>query len=99
MGRSNSKNSTLKLTWPALSNMMRNMGYGEIDSKGFQKMFDGNPSLQAIVRNFDENGIIVSTEVDDPDKEASGGTAEPGGQSVDQMAGSAANQFLNSPLS
>jgi hypothetical protein len=99
MGRSNSKNSTLKLTWPALSNMMRNMGYGEIDSKGFQKMFDGNPSLQAIVRNFDENGIIVSTEVDDPDKEASGGTSEPGGQSVDQMAGSAANQFLNSPLS
>lgn len=99
MGRSNSKNSTLKLTWPALSNMMKNMGYGEIDSKGFQKMFDGNPSLQSIVRNFDENGIIVSTEVDDPDEEAQGAAPEPGGQSVDQMASSAANKFLDSPLS
>lgn len=99
MGRSNSKNSTLKLTWPALSNMMRNMGYGEIDSKGFQKMFDGNPSLQAIVRNFDENGIIVSTEVDDPDADAQGGeTPEPGGKSVDQMASSAATAALNNPL-
>jgi hypothetical protein len=100
MGRSDSKNSTLKLTWPALSNMMKNMGYGEIDSKGFQKIFDGNPSLQAIVRNFNDTGIIVSTKVDNPDAEAQGGEPpEPGGQTVDQMASSAANQFLNSPLS
>jgi hypothetical protein len=79
--------------------MMKNMGYGEIDSQSFQKIFDGNPSLQGIVRNFDENGLIVSTKVDDPDAEQQGAAPEPGGQTVDQMASQAAGQFLNSPLS
>ena len=98
MGRSNSKNSTLKLAWPALSNMMKNMGYGEIDSQGFQKIFDGNPSLQAIVRDFDKTGIIVSTDIDNPEEDDQGDTPEPGGQTVDQMASSAASAALNDPL-
>lgn len=98
MGRSNAKHSTLKLTYPALSNMMKNMGYGNIDFQGLQKIVDGNPSLQGIIRDYNENEIIVSTEVDQQDGEPEG-EPEPGGNSVDSMASQAANQFLNSPLS
>ncbi len=98
MGRSNSKNATLKLSYPALSNMMKNMGYGNIDFQGLKKIVDGNPSLQAIIRDYNENEIIVSTKVDNPEDDQSGNTPEPGGQSVDSMASQAANQFLDNPL-
>lgn len=99
MGRSNAKKATLKLTYPALSNMMKNMGYGNIDFQGLQKIIDGNPSLQGIIRDYNENEIIVST---DAEKAETGGMdAEPeaGGDTVDQMASQAANKFLSSPLS
>lgn len=98
MGRSNAKNATLKLTYPALSNMMKNMGYGSVDFQGLQKIVDGNPSLQGIIRDYNENEIIVSTKVE---KQDDGSEEEPatGGDTVDSMASQAANQFLNSPLS
>jgi hypothetical protein len=99
MGRSNSKNSTLTLTYPALSNMMKNLGYGEIDFQGFQKIFDGNPSLQSIVQDFNETEIIISTDAGTPDSDQQGTDVEPGGRTVDQMASSAANKFLDNPLS
>ena len=99
MGRSNSKHATLKLSYPALSNMMKNMGYGSVDFEGFKKVYDSNPSLQGIIRNFNEKEIIVTTDVDNPD--ADGMEVEPdiGDETVDSMASQAANQFLNSPLS
>ena len=98
MGRSNSKNSTLKLSYPALSNMMKNMGYGSVDFEGFKKVVDSNPSLQGIIRDFNETEVIVST---DAEKSADGMENEPevGDETVDSMASQAANQFLNSPLS
>lgn len=99
MGRSNSKNTTLKLTYPALSNMMKNLGYGNVDFDGFKKIVDGNPSLQSLVRDYNENEIIVSTDAENAETGGMDAEPEAGGDSVDTMASQAANQFLNSPLS
>jgi hypothetical protein len=98
MGRSNSKHSSLKLTYPALSNMMKNMGYGEIDYDGFKKLYDDNPSLKSIIRNFSDSEVIVSTDAEKPEDEQGAEPSEPGGPTVDQMASSGAQAALNNPL-
>lgn len=98
MGRSNSKHSSLKLTYPALSNMMKNMGYGEIDYDGFKKLYDNNPSLKSIVRNFNDAEVIVTTDAEKPKDGETGAPEEPGGPTVDQMASSGAQAALNNPL-
>jgi hypothetical protein len=101
MGRSNSKNASLHLTWPAFNNLLKNMHYAPIEGgnpdamKTFQDMLDSNPELSKIIRTFDKTGVVVDTAKDKPE----GGEEVPGGDSVDSMASQASNQFLNNPLS
>ena len=99
MGRSNAKHSTLKLTYPALSNIMKNLGYGAVDFEGFKKVYDSNPSLQGIIRDFNDTEVIVSTDAEKGPQDGEVVQPNAGGDSVDSMASQAANQFLNSPLS
>ena len=91
IGRSDAKHSSQTLTWPALSNMLRNFGYGDIDYAGFSKIYDANPSIQPLIRNYNEEGIEFGT------KEESEKTQQqvdvPDGKSVDQMAHSGSQNF------
>jgi hypothetical protein len=88
LGRSNEKHASMKLSYEALSNLMRNMGYGKMDYQGFDNVFKGNPSLKSVVKNYNEDGIILSTDVPPKDENP---TDVPPGPSVDQMAHSAVN--------
>jgi hypothetical protein len=87
------KKAQVILTYEELSNLLKNMGYGPIDYDGFAKIFDANPSLDAIVQNFNESGVILSTEKDPEtdDQEAAAPT-------VDQMASGGAQAALDNPL-
>lgn len=87
------KKAEVILTYEELSTLLKNMGYGPIDYDGFAKIFDANPSLDAIIQNFNESGIILSTEKDleTDDQEANAPT-------VDQMASSGAKDSLANPL-
>lgn len=73
------------MTYPALSNIMKNMGYGEIDYDAFQKLYDSNPDLKKLVHNYDEEKISLSTEIPPPgaDTQKAGKATGP---SVDAMA-------------
>jgi hypothetical protein len=96
MGRSNQKGSPLQLSYEALSNLVKNMGYGAIDYNGFQKLYDQNPSIQAIVKNFNDEGVEIATDVTEPEEQDDINRDE--APSVDQMASQGAKTSLNNPL-
>ena len=95
MGRANTGKSTkekasMVLNYDALSNIMKNMGYGAIDYDAFAKMYDSNPDLKSVVANFDADKVVLNTDVKAPDQNEPVDT--PPGPSVDQMAHSAVAQ-------
>lgn len=85
LGRGDSERTSLVLTYPALSNLMKNMGYGAIDYEGFQKLYDANPDLKKLVKNYSEEKVVLSTETPPPGADAMG-TGQAKGPSVDAMA-------------
>ena len=84
VGRGDSKHAPQSLTYPALSNMLSNMGYGGISYDQFARIYDENPSLEPLVQNYNDQGIILGTK-EQADKEG-GQLDRPTGKSVDQMA-------------
>ena len=99
IGRSNQKNASLKLSYPAISNMLKNMGYGAIDHDQFKKIYDSSSSIQNIVRDFDENTVMVSTAVEkenEPDAAPEGELTR--SKTVDQMADRSATDYVSDPL-
>lgn len=90
LGRGDAKHTSLVLSYDALSNIMKNMGYGKMDYEGFKKMYDDNPDLQSIVQNFSADKVVLSTKTQpDSDQEK---IDRPSGPSVDQMASRAASE-------
>jgi hypothetical protein len=89
LGRGDAKHTSLVLSYDALSNIMKNMGYGKMDYNGFKKMYDDNTDLQSIVQNFNADKVVLSTKTQ-PNKDQEK-LDTPTGPSVDQMAHSAVN--------
>jgi hypothetical protein len=99
MGRSNQKDASLKLSYAAISNMLKNMGYGSIDHEQFKKIHDSNVSIQNIVRDFDDNTVMISTEVEkEDDPEAAPESELSRSKTVDQMADRSATDYVSDPL-
>lgn len=94
IGRGDSKKSPQSLSYPALSNILKNMGYGSIDFDQFAKVYDLNPQLQPLIANYDEQGIQLGTKVKPAGAEKAPMDV-PTGPSVDQMASSGAKAHLN----
>jgi hypothetical protein len=92
IGRSDAKQASQTLTWPALSNMLRGFGYGDIDYAGFRRIFDENPSLHSLIRNFNEDGLILGTD-EEPESTEQDQMDVPQGPGVDQMAHSGAQKL------
>lgn len=59
--RANSKKSTAKYSWEAISKMMQNVTGQKIDYDLFKKMFDTNPRVKNLVNRFDGMGIEIKT--------------------------------------
>jgi len=91
-GKSSKDKSSVVLTYDALSNVMKNMGYGEIDYDAFQKIYDAHPDLKSVVQNFDGDKVVLNTDVKAPDQNQP--VDVPPGPTVDQMASSAVAQGL-----
>jgi len=64
LGRSDSKHSSIKLSYDALSNLIKNLGYGGINYATFNKMYDQNPGIQAMVKDYNEAGVELGTEIE-----------------------------------
>lgn len=84
-GRAIKQRMPQSLTYPALSNLLKNLNYGEITFEQFQQIYDQNPVIQSLVSNFNERMIVLNTEEQKPDEFDAGETGI-GAKTVDQMA-------------
>jgi hypothetical protein len=67
-----------------LDKYMRNQGEGNFDYDSFKVMYDGDPKIQQLVTNFDQNKIeFKQSEVDDVNV---AGKPGPEGDTVGDMA-------------
>lgn len=93
IGRSNTKHQSIKLSYPALSNLMTNMGYGSISFDLFDKVLQTSPELQNLVKDHNDQMVELSTETDAPDN-SKPVPVDRGSKTVDQMASRAAQAEL-----
>jgi hypothetical protein len=94
VGRGDSKHAPQSLTWPALGNMLKNMGYGGLTYDQFAKVYDENPQIQPLIRDYNDQGLVLGTK-EEPEGGEEQSTEVPDGPSVDQMASSGAKQHLD----
>lgn len=94
MGRGDSKHAPQSLTYPALSNLLANMGYGEISFDQFSRIYDENPQIQPLIQDYNDQGIVLGTKTEAPGDQSQ--MQIPTGPSVDQMAHSAVTNRNNS---
>lgn len=94
IGRGDSKRAPQKLSYPALSNLLKNIGYSGINQDILTKIYDDNPDLQNLIADFDDQGITLGTKVQ-PDQQPKQKMEIPQkGKSVDRMASNAAKDYL-----
>jgi hypothetical protein len=93
IGRAASKKSPAKLNWNGLNQVLRTNGFElTADYETFKAMYDTNPAIQSLVKNFNADGIELNVP-GAPDEEPKGdGTQTPADSqaAVDQTAASAA---------
>jgi hypothetical protein len=97
IGRAASKKAPSKLNWNGLQQVAKANGFEfAADYETFKSMYDSNPALQGMVKNFNDKGIELNVP-GAPDEEPTGdGTQGPEDSqaAVDKMAASAAPQQL-----
>lgn len=71
------------LSYPALSQMLNNMGYGNINFDQFARIYDENPQLEPLIADYNQEYIILGK---DDDEVANTDLEVGAGPSVDQMA-------------
>lgn len=89
-GRSDSKNTTSVVPWPAVNNLLKNIGHGNIDSATLANLVKVNPALNSVIKTFDDTGIVLKTKEESPEDSID----IPDGKSVDQMAHNAVKKHL-----
>jgi hypothetical protein len=61
IGRYASKKENAKLNWPALNKLVGTAGIEmTADYETFKAMYDSNPALQGLVKNFNADGIELN---------------------------------------
>ena len=61
--RANQSNSPAELSYNAITTLMKASGHGAFDYGVFKNVFDQSPDLQATVKNFDQDGVVLNTEI------------------------------------
>ncbi len=97
IGRAASKKAPAKLNWNGLQQVLKTNGFEmAADYETFKAIYDGSPAVQAMVKNFNDEGIELKVP-GAPDEEPKGdGTQSPEDSqaAVDKAAASAAPQQL-----
>lgn len=92
IGRGDSERTTQKLSYPALSNLLTNMGYGGINYDVLKSVYDENPGLQPLIANFNADHIVLGTKEQEPATQNQN-LPQPGNPDVDKMAKSGAADY------
>jgi len=95
IGRASSKNAPSKLNWNAIAQMSRSSGFEfGADYETFKAMYDANPALQSLVKNFNADGIELDVP-GAPDAEQPKQDSEDSQEKVNKAAVSAAKKNLS----
>lgn len=93
IGRASSKKSPAKLNWAGLDQIFKSSGIETAaDYETFKVMYDTNPALQSLIKDFNDSGITLNVP-GAPDEEPKGsGVQDPQDSqaALDQAAASAA---------
>jgi hypothetical protein len=93
IGRAASKKSASTLNWNAIASMSRANGFEfAADYETFKAMYDTNPVLQSMVKNFNDRGIELNVPGAPDDKNPPG--TQDSEEEVAKIAASAAPQQL-----
>lgn len=97
IGRAASKKAPAKLNWNGLQQVLKTNGFElAADYETFKAIYDSNPAVQTLVKNFNDKGIELNVP-GAPDEQPKGdGTQTPQDSqaAVDKIAASAAPQQL-----
>jgi hypothetical protein len=95
IGRATSKRAPSKMNWNAIAHLTRSNGFEfGADYETFKAMYDANPSLQSLVKNFNADGIELNVP-GAPDTEQPKQDGEDAQDKVNQTAASAAEKNLS----
>lgn len=89
--RANSQGSEASLSWTAIQNLLRSSGH-MFDYESFKQLYNMNPSLKAIVKNFNGDGVELKTDVEVDDDGEKVNVDDQPTKSVQQMAKRATNR-------
>jgi hypothetical protein len=93
IGRAASKKASAKLNWNALGKISASNGFEfGADYETFKAMYDASPTLQSMVKNFNDNGLELNVP-GAPEEKKPDGTKDSQAE-IDKMAASAAPQQL-----
>lgn len=83
-GRADSKGTQSIIPWPAINNMLRMQGYGEIGQDMISKIQDQIDPNGDLIQDVNDKGIVLKTQVETPEEPTS--IDMPKAKSIDQMA-------------
>lgn len=83
-GRADSKDTQSVIPWPAINNMLKMQGYGEINQDMLSKIQDQLDPNGELIQDVNDAGIVLKTQKETPEKPTS--IDMPKAKSMDQMA-------------
>lgn len=103
IGRASSKKEPAKLNWASLSKVAADAGFEMgADYETFKSMYDGNPILQQLVKNFDADGVELAVpgtgKAGEKDSQSPVKKDQTSQDAVDKIAASAAPQQLTTTI-
>ncbi len=99
IGRAASKKQAAKLNWLALQKIATDSGFEMgADYETFKSMYDSSPVIQALVKNFNADGIELNVPGTDKDTETPVKQGQSSQDAVDKIAAGAAAQNLTPSL-
>lgn len=95
IGRGSSQKIPAKLNWERLNQILKHSG-SELtaDYETFKTLYDTNPIIQRLIKNFNEKGVELNVPNAPQEPEATQGAETPQ-QAVDQQASAAVGQQLD----
>lgn len=95
IGRASSKGQPAKLNWAGLQKIASDAGFEMgADYETFKAMYDSNPAIQNLVRDFNADGINLNVPGTDQDTETPVKKGETPQDAVEKIASSAAPKQL-----
>lgn len=91
IGRAASKKAPAKLNWNGLQQVLKTNGFElAADYETFKSIYDSNPAVQSLVKNFNDQGIELNVPGAPDSDQKQTTTGQTSQDAVDQTASSAA---------